>query len=261
MYFFLYDSFLSDKRYEKALARIEARVADLGIKGRVVKLTILQQLEETIKEAIDRGAKTVVAVGNDKTISGAIAILAGYKHVTLGIIPVGEENEIAKILGIPEEELACDVISNRLIDILDVGRINEQYFFKEVRVEDEGLVLECDGRYKIKPKEVEEIVIYNFGYNDDKKINPKDGALELMIKPKIKKNEGLFSMFKKKQRELDSVFINRFIRITSLLKDEKGSGIKEKFINIDGIRKMKTPATITVAGKRLKVIVGKERLF
>ncbi len=132
MYFYLYDSFLQDKKYERTVALIEARVADLGIKGRAMKLSVLQQLEESIHEAVDRGARTVVAVGNDKTINEAVSVVANYTNVTLGIIPVGESNEIAKILGIPLETAACDVISNRLIDIMDIGRVNGRFFFGKI---------------------------------------------------------------------------------------------------------------------------------
>lgn len=261
MYFYLYDTFLSAKQYEKTLARIEARVADLGIKGRVVKLTVLKQLEETIKEAIDRGAKTVVVVGNDKTVSKAINVIANYKNTTLGIVPVGEENEVAKILGIPEEDFACDVISNRLIDVLDVGRINDQYFFSKVEIEDGGVSLECNGVYKIEPgEEVEKVTIYNFGYYLTKKINPKDGALEILITTR-KKGRGLFYFLKKKIMGPDSFFINKYLKINSTIEDEEAGGIKEKPIKIDGLRVIKTPAKIDVVPRRLKVIVGKERMF
>ena len=262
MYFYLYDSYLRDKKYEKVLPAIEARVADLGIKGRVAKLTVLQQLEETIREAIDRGAKTVVVVGNDKTVSGAVNVLANYKAVTLGIVPVGEGNEIAKTLGLPEEEVACDVISNRLIDILDLGRVNEQYFLGRIEMEDGGVSVECDGIYRIKPgKNVEKIIIANMGFWLGRKVNPKDGALDVLIKTGKSKGKGFFSFLKKGRAGADSVFANKFIKVSSTLVDKKDGGTKEKQILIDDVKVIKTPARIDVAPRRLRVIVGKERLF
>jgi len=262
MYFYIYDSFLRDKKYEKALLNIEARVADLGIKGRAVKLTVLQQLEETIREAIDRGAKTIVAVGNDKTINETVNVIAGYQNVTLGIVPVGEGNEIANILGIPSEESACDVISNRLIDVLDVGKINEQYFLGKIEVEDGGVNVECDGLYKIAPVGgIEKIYVCNFGYFEGQKIDPKDGALDVLVKPGEDEGRGIFSFLKKKREGFDSFFANRIIKITSVLTDDKAGGIQEKPLNVDDVRVVKTPATITIVPRRLNVIVGKERLF
>lgn len=262
MYFYLYDSFLRNKKYEKALAAIEARVADLGIKGRVVKLTILQQLEETIREAIDRGAKTIVVVGNDKTVSGAVSVLANHKNVILGIVPVDEENEIAKTLGIPREDLACDVISNRLIDVLDVGKINGQYFLGKIEIEDGGVNVECEGLYKIKQRgDLDKIFVCNFGYFEGKKANPKDGALDIFFKPGEGDKKTIFSFLKKKMKEVDSFFANRLIKITSTMPDEKYGGIKEKPLNVDDIKVIKTPAMIEVVPKRLRVIVGKERVF
>jgi len=232
----------------------------LGIKGRTVKLTILQQLEETLKEAIGRGAKTIVIVGNDNTINQAVNIIANHKNATLGIIPIGEGNEIAKILGIPEEASACDVISNRLIDILDVGRINEQYFLSKIEIDGEGTVLECNGIYKIEPRQkIEKIIIGNFGYYFGRMNNPKDGSLEISIIPAVR-DTGLFSFFKKGKTKSDSVLVNKYIKITSSLIDKKDGGVQEKLINIDDVRVIKTPAKIDVAPRRLNVIVGRERM-
>lgn len=261
MYFYLYDSFLNDKRYERILGAIEARIADLDIKGRTVKLTVLQQLEETLRDAISRGAKTVVVVGNDSTVNQAVNIIANYKNVTLGIIPVGEKNEVARILGVPEEESACDVISNRLIDILDVGRINGQYFLSKIEIKGEGAILECDGTYKIKlRRKIERIIIGNLGYYSGRMNNPKDGALEISIIP-VTDNAGLFSFFKKEKVESDSVLINKYIKVTSNLVDRKDGGVREKLINIDDVRIIKTPARVDAVPRQLKVIVGKERMF
>ena len=91
--------------------------------------------------------------------------------------------------------------------------------------------------------------------------NPKDGALEVLVIPKAGGGKGIFSFFKKKGPKIDSVLVNKYIRITSRLKDEKDGGIQEKQINVDNFKVIKTPAKIDVVPRRLKVIVGKERMF
>ena len=63
MYHYIYDSFLSDKRYENEISQIEARILGLGINGRVDKLTILKNLKEIVEDGIKKGAETLVVMG------------------------------------------------------------------------------------------------------------------------------------------------------------------------------------------------------
>ncbi|WP_436717129.1 diacylglycerol kinase family protein [Roseiconus lacunae] len=56
--------------------------------------------------AIEAGAKTIVVVGGDGTISKA-ASHAAKKNVDVGIVPTGTANLIAKSLAIPEDPMAA----------------------------------------------------------------------------------------------------------------------------------------------------------
>ena len=69
MYCYIYDTFTSQKKYEKQLIKIEAALTDLGIMGKVYKLNVLKNLENIIEEALADGIKNIVAVGNDQTVS------------------------------------------------------------------------------------------------------------------------------------------------------------------------------------------------
>src|SRR3989338_6787266 len=100
MYFYVYDSFLQDKKYAKILAEIEAKLIDLSIQGRTTKLNILNDMRELIGDAVRRGAETVVVLGDDKTVGRAINAIANL-NVTLGVIPVGQGSHmIAHYFGI-----------------------------------------------------------------------------------------------------------------------------------------------------------------
>ncbi|HLD20417.1 MAG TPA: diacylglycerol kinase family protein, partial [Patescibacteria group bacterium] len=105
MYFYLLDTFLQNKKYEKEIARIETRITDLGIGGQVARLNILKDINELVHDAVKRGITTVVAIGDDYTIGKVVDVVARY-DVVLGIIPLGEQLAIAKILGIPQGEAA-----------------------------------------------------------------------------------------------------------------------------------------------------------
>lgn len=258
MYYYIYDSFLSDKKYEMTTHRIENRLMDLGINGKIEKLTILKSLKELVEQAVKNNAETLVIVGNDKTVSKVISFLPNYS-LTLGIIPVGPDNKIAEVLGIPEGERACDVLSSRIVEKIDLGKVNNSYFLSclEIPVKEE-ITLECEN-YNISPLANSEMIsICNFGniFNDQflrrgKIYNPKDGVLEAVIclKPT---SMGLFKIFQKEFTR-DSVFPIRKLKIKST---------KECVpIIADGEVVVKTPVSVEVVPKKLKVIVGKNRMF
>jgi len=247
MYFYCFDSFLSNKKYQKVLAKIEKRIIDLGIEGKFEHLTILKNLEELIREVIKKGAKTIVAVGNDQTVAQIINTIAD-NDIVLGIIPVGRKNKIAKLLGIPKGELACDVISNRLIENIDLGKINHHYFLTSLKIINPEMALECDDNYKVIPPSSQEINIFNLDWRGKKIFNPKDGVLETFINP-VSSWKSIF----KAQKE--SLFPVKKVKVIELNKE------KPSKIIVDGLKVLKRPITIKIAPQQLKVIVGKERKF
>lgn len=257
MYYYIYDSFLSNKKYESTLSRIETRIMDLGINGKIEKMTLLKSMREIVEDAIKKGATTIIPIGNDETVSKIISYLSNY-NIILGIIPVGPHNQIAQILGIPPEDKACDVLSARIIEKVDLGKVNNNYFLSYLEIpSNRELILECD-QYTIAPlSEDTTINIYNFGniLNRDKvseKIyNPQDGVLEAVISKKSE-NWGPLKIFKKSFAE-SSIFPVKKIKIKCS---------KECVpVMADGQVTIKTPVTVEVMPKKLKIIVGKNRMF
>src|SRR3989344_7026326 len=127
MYLYLYDSFLNNKKFSNTLARIETRLTDLGIGGKICRISPLRNIKELILDEIRNGVKTVVVVGDDKTLNQIVNGVAKY-DITVGLIPIGPDNRIAQTLGIPEGQKACDVLAARIIEKIDLGKINETYF-------------------------------------------------------------------------------------------------------------------------------------
>src|SRR5690349_13808036 len=132
MYFYVFDSYLQDRKYANEVARVETRLGTLGIQGRQEKITILKNIHEALKEAIKRGATTIVAVGNDKTVTKILPQVVEH-GLTLGLIPLGPEQTIADSLGIPHGVSACDSLSRRVMRRLDVGQANNQYFLLQLQ--------------------------------------------------------------------------------------------------------------------------------
>ncbi len=256
MYYYVYDSFLGDKKYQLLLHKIETRLMDLGISGRTEKLTILKSLKEIIRDAASKGIDTLVAVGNDKTFSKVISLLTDHS-VILGMIPIGPDNTIASMLGIPQGEAACNILSARIIEKIDLGKANNTYFVSSLEVPAEReIFMDCEG-YNINPlSTAKNISIRNFGplngnTTDRKKISsPTDGILEAIISTQ-KKERGFF----KRQTQFtdDSVFPFKKIKVKCNRESVP--------IIADGQTTIKTPVTVEVLPKKLKIIVGKNRMF
>ena len=77
----------------------------------------------------EKGIKKIVAVGGDGTIN-EIGIAIINTDISLGIIPRGSGNGLARYLSIPlNVKNAIEVINNHSIKIIDAATINDKYFF------------------------------------------------------------------------------------------------------------------------------------
>jgi len=81
------------------------------------------------EDALKRGFQCVVAIGGDGTIN-EIARTLLYTRVPLGIIPKGSANGFAREFGIPlNPRKACETLLQSKELSIDVGKLNEEYFF------------------------------------------------------------------------------------------------------------------------------------
>ena len=84
--------------------------------------------------SITEGADIIVACGGDGTISEVASCLVNT-NIALGIIPLGSGNGLASNLKIPKDiERAIALIKSSSIKKIDVGRINDQYFFSNTGI-------------------------------------------------------------------------------------------------------------------------------
>jgi len=246
---FIYDSFLNQKKYDRLLAKIETRITDLGLNGKISRLSLMRNINDTVKNELKRGAKTIIAVGNNATINQIINALTG-SAVPLGIIPIGEENNsIARGLGIASVDQACDTLSARLLARLDLGLANQTYFLSDATIANQGTVIDMSDDYTIEATKTGLTHVLNLADPINKlptkvKISPDDGVLELVISAQSKKN--IFS-----KSDDQSIFKIKKVIINNP---------KTKLI-LDGSVALDTPAVITIAKQALNVIVGKNRNF
>ncbi len=250
MNIYIYDSFLNQKKYESVLAKIETRITDMGLNGKIDRLGITKNINEIVNQEIKRGAKTIVVVGNDQTVN-KIANAMVNCQIPLGIIPVGKENnDIAKALGIDFEEFACETLSARRIIQIDVGLANNTCFLLRAAIVNQETTIEIDQNYSVeildKQGETQIINLLPPGIilPIKIKVSPQDEILELFIKTKATKN-----IFNKK--------------ISYSLFQIKKVLIKNKHfpVIIDNSKSITPPVEISLHKQKLNIIVGHNRNF
>jgi diacylglycerol kinase family enzyme len=86
-------------------------------------------LPQRMEKACELGARMVVVAGGDGTVACA-AQVAAAKDVTLGILPFGTMNLLAKDLGIPIGDLdaAIKVVAAGHTRMIDIGEVNGHVF-------------------------------------------------------------------------------------------------------------------------------------
>lgn len=260
MYLYLYDSFLVEQKYRKIIDQIETRLTDLGISGRTIRLTILKNAREVIKDNLREEIDTVVVIGSDKLFSESAMALAGTE-VALGFIPVGE-SAMADILDIPKSIEACDVVSGRRLQKIDLGRINGQYFLNSVQIDSAKVSIKCDNFYQIVPSgSIKSIKVINLDWLNFTLSEPdialekrassaKDGLLEVVFSKAPRVTLPLFKRIEQK----DSLFYAKRIQFHVL-------GDREIMARVDHERILKLPLIIEVIPKCLKLIVGRSHLI
>ncbi len=94
------------------------------------------------RQAVMASFDAVVAAGGDGSINEIASELVGTQ-VALGILPMGSGNGLAYKLGIPFDiEKALYTINRYYTMRIDVGKVNEQYFFSTMGIGFDALVVQ-----------------------------------------------------------------------------------------------------------------------
>lgn len=258
MYVYVYDGFVTDKRHEKLLSRVETRLTDLGISGRIERLTMFKDIGEIVADARAQGCETIVAVGNDGTV-GRLIDVVGTQDMAFGVIPIGDgPHAIAGLLGVDEGVEACNILSRRVLHTMDLGRINDHYFLSSVHIPRTRASISCNGQYSVIPTEDNEVRVCNLApmtVSDTGEAtisSPMDGFLQTVFQPSPRR--GFFSGIFRAAEPLPPPTI---VPVRTL----KMRHHQPVTVMRDGQRLSSSVLDITILPKRLKVITGKTRKF
>ncbi|RYH00989.1 hypothetical protein EU805_16160 [Salipiger sp. IMCC34102] len=106
-------------------------------------------LDRVVEKALKDGFETIVAAGGDGTIAGVTSGLLGH-DVTLGMLPMGTFNFMARSLGIPQDfDAALDVILDGDTGTMTVGTVNDRVFVNNSSLGAYAAVLDVrEGTYR-----------------------------------------------------------------------------------------------------------------
>ncbi|TXE07811.1 diacylglycerol kinase family lipid kinase [Gelidibacter salicanalis] len=87
---------------------------------------------ELTKASIQQHADIIVACGGDGTVNEVASLLVGTT-IPLGIVPIGSGNGLANNLKIPTHLAeALEIIKKNQPTMIDVGCVNQRYFFSNI---------------------------------------------------------------------------------------------------------------------------------
>jgi diacylglycerol kinase family enzyme len=271
----------SQKNFERVQNQLYSCVSELRISGEMTRVTTLRSIAQLVEVALMREATTIVGVGHDSTIQDIVNAV-GEKDVAVGYVPV-EDSELARILGIPDVESACRSLAHRRVEVLDLGMIQGGYFFTKVsmgasleslqatsmfdfskftqaaNLRPVPVKMEIDGQFSAQ-FEVAIGAIFNSraARPDESKIaNPTDGVLDILLLPGLKsfdawkyRNELALGLLEK----IPGCAVVHGKRITITAPEGLPFFVGERTI-------AKVPAVIEAIPAKIKMIVGKDRMF
>ncbi|MFA6161108.1 MAG: diacylglycerol kinase family protein [Patescibacteria group bacterium] len=250
-YAYIYDDFLVDQRYQEILDALETRLASLGLSGRIGRLTLFRNAKELVEGFVKSGITNVVVVGNDNTLDKVLWFLPDVP-VTMGYIPLAEPSDIAALLNIPTGLQACDVLSARLIETMDVGKLNDRYFLSEVIFENTMASIFVDGQYRLTLTQGGTLEIKNLGRvsgTGDALSDARDGLLEAVITPH---DTNVKTRFWNKLKIMPPNETRISFKSGEIVTTQPMSGQADRF-SVSGFR-----FNVSVVPNRLKVIMGKK---
>ncbi len=244
MNLFVYDDFLNKSRYNRVLNKIEIRLTDLGLNGKIIRLASIKNTSSLIQQEIRNGAKNIIAVGNNFTANKVISALVDnnlsdlfLKDVLFSLIPVGDNQSIAQSLGMEKEEEACNIILARRIEKINIGLAGKNYFINKAEIKKGQSFLDFND-FKVEVSDKNTTSIYNLNDNPDfvnKNINLDNDKIKILISNK----SGDLSYFQADDFQINS----------------------DSLLVLDNSIHVNMPKKISLLKNKLNVIVGKNRLF
>jgi len=267
------------EKFEKLQTELQGLLAEFKVAGEAARVTPLRTVQELVDTASQRGAKTLVACGNDDTFNLMLAALKGRDFI-LGFIPFDENSNLAKILGIENVYLGVKTVAARRVEKIDLAKISGNYFIsylefgvmshqlknaslwqslKLLSSEAKNFTIRVDDSYTVTISGLGGLVtnIRSSSSQSEKIANPTDGNLDLLILERLGKMQII------KYRDAIAEGNLEKVPNTTVIKCKKVQFLEPRGFNLTMLGRVvaKFPATVEIIPQRLRMIVGRNRTF
>ncbi len=289
MYFYIFDPAREKelKYFERIQGRLLNLLAENHIEGETYRVTTIRTIELLVEQAIGLNARTLVVVGSDTSLNKAInAGVRKKADMTMGYIPLdpGGGSPLGHILGIAADiQESVKTLASRLIRELDLGKVGDHYFLSQadlgpnsfakmdagfwgltaarslLSLEPFVIKLSLEDSYTAT-SEVLGAQIINCRSNEGCRLrlgDPTDKLLDILLLHRLKTSQ----IFRYRRQLVSGCLDNVPGSTVMHAKKIEILGPKKLPISIAGQVLTKTPATISVAKEKIKMIVGKGRQF
>lgn len=119
MYYYVFDPPSGPKEYERT-SQIKEYLNQLGIAGEMVQVQPGRSVEQLVATALIKRYSTIIAVGGSELINKMAGALATH-DVVFGIIPLVEHEDIRTLIGTTDWKAAADQLKRRRWGVCQMG--------------------------------------------------------------------------------------------------------------------------------------------
>ncbi|MFA7309125.1 MAG: diacylglycerol kinase family protein [Patescibacteria group bacterium] len=249
-------------------AKIKKTLENMGLSGQFAEVSKRGEAQKIASLALTKDIDRVVAIGGDGMINDIIQVLA-YQPIEFGVIPIGDNNLVAHLIGINSWMNGCMALKNGETIEMDLGLYDDRYFTASIEIEGKqtakksGFIasrlkkpvisyypmtidLKKEGSSLHIQADISRLTIspFPFGGRGHSQDFLTDQLLHIQIKSRPE------DLNNKKTRPETTVVEGDYLEI---------SGKTGLQIKADGENSGKTPVVIKVAPKALKVLVPQDK--
>ncbi len=246
---YIYDEFLADRRFERDLSFLETEAARRGVEGRVVRLAMFRQPRDIIRDLVSAGVKNVIFVGNDLTLQRMVWFLPDF-DITVGFVPMVAGSVLGSLLGVAQGGQGIESIAGRLIEHVDLGKMNDRWFLTEAVLPKTNATIDVDGKYRLRPMHGGGIAIRNLAPAPEGCTLPNDGLLEIVMQSAARSRSAV-QFWKKPEVQETKLFLSH-------------CGIEPESavdVFVDGQSRRAKAFKVEVVSKKLRLIAGRQKAW
>lgn len=127
MYYYIVNPAAGNGAINKLQDKLHSRLDQLGIDGEFAKTTGPGDAAKMAQAAIVKGFNTIVAVGGDGTVNEVINGIT-RENVAVGILPIGNSNQLARHFNIKGWQQSLDVLAARRLTSYGLIAAGQNFF-------------------------------------------------------------------------------------------------------------------------------------